>query len=375
VTTASKTLPSKSSSKTRKTLPKSKTATKAVQTDTAVNDSPLHVAHVPEQWEYDLYVSRVIDYFGTKMQDMKVFEYAYEQGENLLLDGPTGAAKTSATRAFGAWKGLAVARIPSNIGIEPSQLFGRTIANDDATDSRIYVWVDGSVTYVFRNGGIVLWNEVNLTPSRIASVMFGALDGQREIILLDHKGEVIRAHRGTMGEKECWCDLSDDECNKRRVLIVADMNSGVEYTGTQDLNAALRNRFAIQIPWGYDAKVENALVTSKSLLEMARKIRDKAEVNNVITPVATNMLMEFERFARNISVGFAMGNFINHFQPDERDHIKLVSETYMDLIAKDYAPKTAKATVPDPADDDDQTDTDDVFGEDGLADWVFADDV
>jgi MoxR-like ATPase len=366
--TTTKTLPSKSSKTTRKTLPKPKPKTVAK----AVNDSPLHVAHVPEQWEYDLYVSRTLDYFGIKMRDMDLFDYAYKKGQNILLDGPTGAAKTSMTRAFAAWRNLAVARIPSNIGIEPSQLFGRTIANDDATSDRIYIWVDGSVTYVFRFGGIVLWNEVNLTPSRIASVMYGALDGQREIILLDHKGEVIRAHRGTEAKTPCWCDLSDDECNERRVLIVADMNTGTEYTGTQDLNVALRNRFTIQIPWGYDTKVENSLVKSKSLLEMARKIRDKAEVNNVTTPIATNMLMEFERFASDLGVGFAMGNFINHFQPDERDHIKLVAENYMDPITQDYTPKT-KATVPDPVDDDDDDDI--VFGDDeGLSDWVFADD-
>lgn len=314
---------------------------------------PLDIAYIPDMAVYNEYVKREFDLGGgVQLQDMEVFDFAYEQQFNLLVEGPTGPGKTMASRAWAASRRMMLARIPSSVGIDASQLFGRFVP----AGPNQYKWVDGPVTYVFRNGGVILWNEINFTPERIGSVMFGALDANREIILLDHESEAIRAHKG---KGKCWCN--EDNCDSKRVLIVADMNP--DYLGTRELNAALRNRFALQLDWDYDDSVESQLVESDSLRSMAKAIRHQARQNGYDTPISTNMLMEFEKISRDTSVVFAGQMFVNHFKQDERPSIKMVVEQYIDKIKQEL--KT-KVEVPVQTWDDNDGKN--------VADWLFAED-
>lgn len=312
----------------RKRLPKAPQAVKSA----ALHPASPKIAHVPDKSIVKRYIGRTFDNGDTMIEDMAVYDYAFENGLNMLLEGPTGPGKTMCTKAWAASRDKLLARIPSYSGIEASQLFGKY--NPDKVQGGFH-WVDGPVTYVWRNGGVLLWNEINFTPERIGSVMFGALDDNREIVLLDHEGEAIRAHRGS--DLGCWCELPDDECDDKRVLIVADMNP--DYAGTRDLNAALRNRFAVQLVWDYDANVEAQLIKSANLREMAKQVREASTQAHYTTPVSTNMLEEFEKMAKGLSVQFAINNFISHFKPDEREPIKLVCEAKQAAITQDYRGK------------------------------------
>lgn len=325
---------------------------------------PPSVASVPDKSVVTQYVGRSFDLgSGKKMTDMEVFDYSFDQNFNMLIEGPTGSSKTMATRTWAASRNKLLARIPSNAGIDSSQLFGKFVP-DKARGG--FHWVDGPVTHVFRHGGVILWNEINFTPERVGSVMFGALDGQREIVLLDHESEVIRAH---LGKGICWCNTSN--CDDKRVLIVADQNP--DYLGTRELNAALRNRFAMQLQWDYDKAVEMTLVKSRNLLAMAHQVRLSAQTNGFDTPISTNMLMEFVRLANGTSVVFASTVFVNHFKSDERESVRLVVEQWTDRIIADLQPTPpVKAAVPsattatvDPWDDNTASD---------VAEWLFTDD-
>lgn len=262
------------------------------------------LASVPAPSLAKEYVSRTIN--GVK--DFDLFEFAHKEHINVLIEGPTGPGKTTAVMAYASHTKNAFYAIPSNVGVEPSQLFGKFIP--DGTGG--FVWQDGPVTDIVRNGGVLLINEVNFMPARVATVLFGLLDKRREIALLDHKSEVIKAH--------------DD------LFIVADMNP--DYSGTHMLNQAFRNRFAIQLSWGYDPKVESELVTSENLLKMAKDLRKQVEDGSLYTPISTNMLMEFERIAE-FNFDFASGNFVTHFTVDERPAVKMVLDTYSENISTD----------------------------------------
>lgn len=276
------------------------------------------MAMVPPQSFLKDYISRDI----AGQSEFDIFQTARDYAWNVLIEGPTGPGKTSAVMAFAAKEDRPFYAIPSNIGIEPSQLFGKYIPDGQGG----FEWVDGPVTWLVRNGGVLLINEVNFMPERVATVLFGLLDKRRQIMLLDHKSEVIDAHE----------DL----------LIVADMNP--DYSGTRPLNAAFRNRFSIQLWWDYDPAVEASLLTSKTLQDMAKLLRDDFAKGAYSTPISTNMLQEFEDVAVTIGLDFAIMNFVNHFPAEERGAVKVVVDTHKDSLDRDlFVQENMESEFPD----------------------------
>lgn len=307
---------------TKAATPTATTETGAAIAGTTVIES----AKVPDRKFVDSYISRKII---NGMTDQDIFAFADENNDNVLIYGPTGPGKTSAALAYAAAKGKRFCAIPSNADINPAQLFGKFVPTSDKTIE----WVDGPVTDVVRYGGVLLWNEINFTPDRIGTVLFSLLDKRREITLLDHKGEVIQAHP----------DL----------LIIADMNP--DYEGTRPLNKALRNRFAVQLNWDYDPAVEGKLLKSPALLKMAQQLRQDMQRQGLETPVSTNMLMEFERFADK-SFDLAVMMFVNHFNDEERAVVSQIVDTHYtglknELSAEEKRKREAKAAAQKKAED------------------------
>ena len=281
------------------------TATTTAVSNAATGSLSVAMSSVPDMSVYNSYVGR--EFNGRREFD--IFDAAAEQNWNILIEGPTGPGKTMAARAYSAKRGKRFYSIASNVGIEPSQLFGKYIPDGEGG----FAWIDGPVTDLVRHGGVLLINEVNFMPERVATVIFGLLDGRREITLLDHKGETIKAH--------------DD------LLIIADMNPG--YAGTRPLNEAFRNRFTVQLFWDYDPKVEAKLIRSASLRELMASIRTQVASGLYVTPVSTNMGMEFESVAKALGLEFAMNNFVTHFQEDERESIRKLCEAHLEKLEKD----------------------------------------
>ena len=282
-----------------------KTVTKARDEETEeVEANPEYRnAMVPSKKHFSTYFGRSFD----KMTDMEVFDFASKKHYNVLLEGPTGSAKTSAIMAYAAMKEVPFYAISSNIGIEPSQLFGKYIPDGEGS----FEWVDGPVTEIVRHGGVLLINEVNFMPERVSTVLFGLLDKRRQIELLDHKGEKIEAHENT--------------------VVFADMNP--DYAGTRPLNAAFRNRFAIQLVWDYDRSVEEHLVACVPLLDLAEKIRERTAQGEFLTPLSTNMLIEFmDTMFDTESLAFATMVLVNHFASEERESVKMLIDTIGDEL-------------------------------------------
>lgn len=333
-------------------LPKKAVAAVEDRTDAAPAEThQVTLARVPDPSVYERYIPRHVH----GVPDFDVLTAAIEGGYNVLIEGPTGPGKTMFSRAYAAREGMWFYSVPSNVGIEPSQMFGKYIPDGVDEQGRTnYRWQDGGLTFIVRNGGLLLVNEINFMPDRVASAIFGLLDERRELTLLDHKGETIRAHR-----PGCWCDLAASECRKKWVLIVGDMNPG--YSGTRPLNAALRNRFGIQIEWDYDATVEDKLVKIKTVLRsIAPGIRTEVREGRILTPLSTNMLIEFDRIALSLGYDFAVGNFVAHFADEERQAVRLAFDTYESNIRREI--DSLGDTEPD---DPDWT----IFAND--ANWIY----
>jgi MoxR-like ATPase len=251
---------------------------------------------VPDKKKYEGYVHRDID----GRQDFEYFDWARRNHHNVLLEGPTGAAKTTSVLAYAAANNLPVAMISGSMALEPSHFIG-SMTVDEHQNLR---WQDGVVTEVVRTGGIILLDEIGMINQKIITPLFPLLQyGTRHLVLLEHRGEKVQAHP----------DL----------LIVGTMNPAT-YAGNSDLSFALRNRFTIQLEWGYDDRVEKALVRSKTLREIATKIRGRESREEIITPTPTNALMEFEVIARDLSLKFAINNFVNRYTNEEGDVVRMI---------------------------------------------------
>jgi hypothetical protein len=264
------------------------------------------LATVPPKELAERYIHRKV--YG--VEDFKTFDKARKKRINVLIYGPTG--KTTAVEAWAAERGLRMATVSGNASMESRQLFGGFIPDGVGG----YGWIDGPVTDVVRNGGVLLLDEMNFISPKIYTTLYPLTDGRRAITLLDHMGETIVAHK----------DLT----------IFATMNP--DYIGTTPLNFAMRNRFDIQLSWDYDDAVEAKLVSSKSLLLLVKQLRAEAAKGQYETPISTNMLMEIEDFIKDEDLGyeFAVENFIAHFSADEQASVRLVFQTHEHNIKTDF---------------------------------------
>lgn len=297
--------------------------------------APNRLASIPDKSFLTGYVNRKI---GNR-RDFDIFDAALKLKHNVLIEGPTGTGKTSAIMAYAVHKQMPFYSVSSSNGSEPTQLFGKFIV-DEASGG--FVWQDGPVTDIVRHGGILLLNEMNFLPERVQSVLFGLLDKRRKIELVDHKGEVIYAPED--------------------FIVFADMNPG--YQGTRDLNYALRNRFDTKLTFDYDTHIETKLVRSKSLRGIAKQLRDQIAQGLYDTPVSTNMLIAFEQMVDEVDLAFAVSNFINSFDIDDRASVKQVFDTWTANLETDYKQKKTTAAVSN--DDPDFDYSDEFYSDDDL---------
>lgn len=254
-------------------------------------------------------------HFEDSKSDFDVYDYALKNSLNVLIEGGAGSGKTMSVIAYASARGKRYFNVSSNAGIDPSQLFGRWIPR---ADGQGYTWQDGAVTLLVRHGGVLLLNEVNFMPERIMTVLYSLLDDRREIQLLDNGGEVIKANP----------DL----------LIVADMNAG--YRGTHELSQANNDRWKVKLEFPYDKKIESKLIKSRTLLDLAQKLRDRFDRDELTTPISTRGLVAFQNNIKGLGLNFAITSYVNGFDKDERSAVRQVIETIKYNLANDFGVET-----------------------------------
>jgi len=254
------------------------------------------------------------------LTDFEIMDFAMKSNKNVLIEGHAGSGKTAMVQAYASARGLRYFNVACHIGLEASHLIGRWIPTPDGH----FRWQDGAVTEIVRNGGVLLFNEINFAPERFLTFVFSLLDYRREIQLMENGGEVIKAHP----------DL----------LIVADMNP--DYRGTRPLNQALADRFPERLVFPYDNAIEQKLLGSKALLDMANQLRTEFDKGTINTPISTRNLVAFADNAKALGMDFATYCYINSFEGDEeRSAVRLLLTTHRDNIASDFGlPTLNKAT-------------------------------
>lgn len=253
------------------------------------------------------------EYINRKVEgvnDFDIYDYAMANGLNVLVEGHAGSGKTMSVQAYASARGLRYFNVACHIGIEVSHLVGRWIPTADGH----FKWQDGAVTEVVRNGGVLLFNEINFLPERLSTFIFSLLDYRREIQLMENGGEVIKAHP--------------------ELLIVGDMNPN--YRGTRPLNQAFADRFNVRLNFPYDKAIEMKILKNRALLEMANQLRAEHDKKSIATPISTRSLVSFIKNAKAFGMDFACYSYINTFTNEtERSAVRLVIDTHRDNIAQE----------------------------------------
>lgn len=275
-----------------------------------VNVVPLHrqahdLASVPERKWADNYINRKIH----GRTDFDIYDIAMSNHENVLIRGHAGSGKTMSVMAYAAARNLPYYNVSSNVGLEPSHLFGSWVPTEAGT----FRWQDGPVTSLFRTGGVLLLNEIDFMPERVTTVLFSALDDRREIQLMENGGEIIKAHPN--------------------LVIIGDHNPN--YRGSRPMNQAWKDRFHHKLEFPYDKAIERKLVPSASLLDLADKLRAMSDKGELDTPISTRGLVAFVSNTTNISFDYAVESYVNGFLDDEREAVRLTFDTYRINIASE----------------------------------------
>lgn len=283
------------------------------QTDNVVafpKRSSIEVAKVPDQKWADTYIHRKLE---GGISDFDLFDVAMKNHENILIRGHAGSGKTMSVLAYASARGYRYYNVSSNVGLEPSHLFGSWIP----TEAGSFTWQDGAVTSVVRHGGVLLLNEIDFMPERITTILFGLLDDRRQIQLMENGGEVIEAHP----------DL----------LVIGDHNPN--YRGSRPMNQAWKDRFHHKLEFPYDKAIEKKLIPSPSLLEIAEKLRLMSEKGEIDTPISTRSMVAFVNNTKQVNLDYAISSYVNGFLDDEQEAVRLVVETAKSSIATELGVK------------------------------------
>ena len=292
--------------------------TKTINYTDISNSLVTQMVSVPDKKWAKEYINRKIT---GNLTDFEVYDYALANDMNILIEGHAGSGKTMSVQAYASARNMRYFNVACHIGLEASHLIGRWIPTPEGH----FRWQDGAVTEIVRNGGVLLFNEINFAPEHFLTFIFTLLDYRREIQLMENGGEVIRAHK----------DL----------IIIADMNP--DYRGTRPLNQALADRFAVRLSFPYDKPIEQKLLGNKALVDMANQLRDEFNKGTLLTPVSTRALVAFVKHAKQFGMDFATYTYVNSFEGDEeRSAVRLVINTHRDNIAEELGLEvTNKASV------------------------------
>lgn len=251
------------------------------------------------------YINRTV----AGMRDFEMFDLARKTKHNVLMPGPTGSGKTTAGRAYAAWRKVPFVSIEMQGGFD----FATTVGSTRADENGLPVFKFGELAIAVQYPSVIFIDEVNFAPPRFTAAFHGTLDA-RQSLYVHEIGERLRKH---------------PDC-----VIFSAYNDG--YQGTVRLNEAFTNRFAFVLPWDYSPEVEETLIGAYSprLLNMVRQLRRETLIH---TPIGTNVMEEFLNIAALADVDVAGHLFVNRFPDAERVVVAKVWEAQRNGVATELA--------------------------------------
>jgi len=136
----------------------------------------------------DQYIIKEEPFYQAQMDEVELYEAAYEARLPVMVKGPTGCGKSRFVEHM-AWKlGKPLITVACNEDMTASDLVGRYLLDADGTR-----WLDGPLTTAARIGAICYLDEV-VEARQDTTVVIHPLTDHRRTLPLDKKGELVEAH-------------------------------------------------------------------------------------------------------------------------------------------------------------------------------------
>src|SRR5512140_3664395 len=133
-------------------------------------------------------------FYQAQGDEVALYEAAYKARLPVMLKGPTGCGKSRFVEHM-AWKlKKPLITVACNEDMTASDLVGRYLL--DANGTR---WLDGPLTTAARIGAICYLDEI-VEARQDTTVVIHPLTDHRRTLPLDKKGELIEAHRFSIGD-------------------------------------------------------------------------------------------------------------------------------------------------------------------------------
>ena len=206
---------------------------------------------------------------------------ALAKGKNVCFTGPSGCGKTELVHLMAKAIGRDTESINCGATTEPRDVFVGTVEFDP--DKGTHLSRSRFANFVGNDEGVMLLDEITRGTRDANNILLPLLDRQAYIALDEERGgEVIR--RG------------------ENMAFAATANVGMEYTGTEALDIALKQRFAITIDLYFPPfdKEISLLVgrtgvgaeDAKRLCELAFQQREAKKLGDFVEEISTRMLLE-----------------------------------------------------------------------------------
>ena len=232
-------------------------------------------------------------------------------GKNIFIEGPTGCGKTELVLQVHSMMGLPIQRVNMNGDATVANFIGSMRATQE--DGTFYHY--GMLPEAMKNGHTLLVDEIDYTPPHIAAVMNSVLEGKR-VLYLEDTNETIVAKEG--------------------FNVIATGNTGGKgdstgvYTGTEILNTAFLDRFAIKLKMDYlPRSTERGMLIARFpdepiknielLLSAAEEIRQAFQQGNLGITFSTRKLIDYFELTQGMDVLDALEMvLLNWLDADDR---------------------------------------------------------
>ena len=162
-----------------------------------------------------------------------------------MLTGPTGAGKTQVVQLLCERTGTPLTVIPMGTVTDPTEQLVGKMDLDPATGGTRFDWADFALA--IQRPGVILLDEINRCPRNGNNILFSVLDGTATLSAAGAKSSDQRSIR------------VHPDC-----VFFATANIGYEYTGTSEIDIALRNRF-MEVELDYlDAATEAKVLCART---------------------------------------------------------------------------------------------------------------
>lgn len=217
-----------------------------------------------------------------KAREVTASAFAGEGGSPMftLLYGSPGCGKTALVEA--AFED--VFTLMGTGDTEVADLVGGYVQ----TPSGGFEWVDGDLIKAAETGGVYFIDEVGLIDPKVLSVVYGLMDGRREITV------TANPERGTVKAHDNF-------------YVVAATNPNAP--GVR-LSEALLSRFTVQTEMGTDWTLAMRLGVPTTLVTAARNLAKKQATNETSWAPQMRELLAFRDIAKAFGTTFAISNLL-----------------------------------------------------------------